>query len=265
VEAQEPTSEGEGIVLDPNTHEAGPGEVKRQFNGAEGSSPPPCEDCKNDGGKVKRAVESHPHPNSRDGIKASKTKTTKTKTKVIEARATTVAQGQTPASTSTSVPAMFNNVPVTGGKKVLDELNGFRQRKGLKEFNWSAALTQNAFNTGAYDNSINNEWHDLKAPAMAEVVSIGITDTTLCNRDISPFTPFGLVLMSWLCEVPTDKAIGADCTAATSIGHYAYAETGHYDILSSSAYSNIGCWYTKNEATAPCSSPWSGFWVCDLN
>jgi hypothetical protein len=245
--------------------------VKRQgFNGAEGSQSAPCDDCKEDGGQVKREEECNDCDNGEDGDtctdcdNGARTFITP-RHAAQQKRATTVSQ--TPGATqSAAVPAEFNNIPVTSGTKVIDELNGFRLRKGLRPFKWLANLGQNAYNTGVYDAGIHAEKHNLKPFANGEVISWGITDDSKCGRDISPYTPFGLAMLSWLCESPNDAAIGANCADALSIGHYYInaGETGHYDIIVDPSMTNAGCWFTANDTT-PCATPWAGFWVCEFN
>jgi hypothetical protein len=110
-------------------------------------------------------------------------------------------------------------------------------------------------------NDFATPFHELNTGSMAQVLSPGISDANICTRNISPYAPFELVLLGWLCEVASDRAIPGNCPDASKKSHIVSPpnkETGHHDILASRAYGKVGCAWTGKPGAGQCDA-FTGF------
>ena len=158
----------------------------------------------------------------------------------------------------------------SGGAAVINSINTYRQNARLPLLAWNSQMTYNSQLTGYYNmlqNLFHTPRHYLFKGSYAQVLSPGINDQTVCDRNINPYTPFQLSWFAWLCEVPSDPAIHTNCHGASKISHLVCptgAEaTGHHAILVNGDYKTIGCSFTRNPYGRPCDT-WTGFWICDL-
>ncbi|KAF1981630.1 hypothetical protein K402DRAFT_398393 [Aulographum hederae CBS 113979] len=142
--------------------------------------------------------------------------------------------------------------PSSGGVSILDTINKYRSKYGLPELEWLPRLALNAKYTG-HDAGGKELRHCLFPGTMAQVITPAINDEGVCGRDFKGYTPFEAFYMDFLCEVPTDAALGGKCPTVgdiTSI-NYLGSGVGHHDILVSRDYSKIGCFFTNNPSANP--------------
>ena len=99
---------------------------------------------------------------------------------------------------------------------------------------------------------------------MAQVITPG---QQVATQSLNGDSPFELAYVAWLCEVPTDPELsdgGVDqCALVKTVLNMVYTDTGHHDILTSKAYSKIGCFFAPNPAENS-KSEYQGLYVCDL-
>lgn len=153
--------------------------------------------------------------------------------------------------------------PTNGGQSILGTCNKWRKQYGLPTFKWDSQLEKNALKTGT-DGRGQNQVHQLNQGTMGQVITPGMVEKY--GGDLGGDTPFELSYVAWLCEVPSDKlkADGKDqCKLVKDNLHMYYSDTGHYDILTSTSYSKIGCAFADNPDKDN-NTPYQGLWVCDL-
>lgn len=145
-------------------------------------------------------------------------------------------QPSAPAASPSSAPA-----PSTGGSSsggYMGIVSEWRQKMGMSDLTQDDKLQGNALKTAQDGNG--QMKHELNPGSMAQVLAPGDADG------------FEKVFVGgWLCERPNISGLDGICSSMSQ--GWAYnGETGHADILTSSAYSKIGC------ALA------DGIWACDL-
>lgn len=147
-----------------------------------------------------------------------------------------------PPVASSPAPAASSSAPVassgssSGG--YMGTVNEWRGKLGLSDLTESDTLQGNALKTAQDGNG--QMVHELNPGSFAQVLAPGSADE------------FEKVFVGgWLCERPDMPGLDGIC--ATMSQGWAYdGQTGHADILTSTAYSKIGC------ALA------DGIWACDL-
>ena len=166
----------------------------------------------------------------------------------------------TPADTPSS--GSDDGSPLSGGVSQLTTVNKWRTAYGLPKLSWSKQLQDNAQKT-ADDNQGVTMNHQLNSGSFGQVITVG---AEVAVTDLQGDTPFELSFVSWLCEVKSEtlKMGGVDqCALVEKVLHMTYSSTGHYDILTATRYTKIGCGFAKNP-NAESTSPNQGIWVCDL-
>ncbi|KAL6716256.1 hypothetical protein ACLMJK_005822 [Lecanora helva] len=168
-----------------------------------------------------------------------------------------------PSETSTPVSsgtfwAQSPKSPLSGGagsKDVLSQANYWRQKwLGLPPFTWSSTLADNAYKTATtatYYTTENGKQvphneggatvmgHELYPGSHGQCIIEG-DDTAIKNG----LTPFDRAWLGWICEEPNNN-IPCD-----QIGNIKYnGDTGHAEIIKSSSYSQIGCYYMDSTSS----------------
>jgi len=180
---------------------------------------------------------------------------------------------QAPASTPKPAPAPApsspapstgsnDGSPMVDGASILSQANKWRSAYGLSTLTWSASLTANAKKTGQDDKG-QNEIHELNPGSFAQVIAPGLP--TSAGRDNAGLTGFELAYVAgWLCERASSPALAGKCPTYTKKAgmDLSSGETGHADILTSTKYKQIGCFFAANPT--PATQQWTGLWVCDL-
>jgi uncharacterized protein YkwD len=122
----------------------------------------------------------------------------------------------------------------------MDIVSYWRSAYGLGALSEDGTLQGNAQKTA--DDSVGGLHHELNPGSMAQVLAPG---------DAGDFEH--VYVGGWLCEVPSAPALNGVC--ATESQGWAYeGQTGHAEILTSTAYSKIGCAFSSG----------TGVWACDL-
>jgi len=175
-----------------------------------------------------------------------------------------------PTTTSTSAPVEYTSTPTyssppdSTAASMIEIINSYRSNANLGTLSWNQTLADNAEQTcvGAGGNSLT---HHMYPGTLGQVMVYGSSPDSSCNNDADGETPFGLAWYSWLCEVPNGAGLGSEfCDAiynASNINNE--GQTGHYDILSSDTYKQIGCGFYADPNADPCSK-FSGVWTCDV-
>jgi len=173
-----------------------------------------------------------------------------------------VVQPEPAASSSAPVSSSANDgSPLSGGVSILSTCNKYRAKYGLAPFTWSSTLASNAAKTGQMNNG-QTENHKLFDGSFGQVITPGL-NSAVSGVNLAGFTPFEMGYLSWMCEKSTDSQLSGLCEPMQSAMHMMYSSTGHYDILTSSNYKEIGCSFTQNPS-ASSSSPYQGLWTCDF-
>lgn len=194
-----------------------------------------------------------------------------TPTTTSKPKSTTPPPPPPPSTTPTPAPTpepvvqstQSDGSPLNGGVSLLSTCNKWRKQYGLPLFKWDSQLEKNALKTGT-DGRGQNQVHQLNPGTMGQVITPGMV--TKYGGDLGGDTPFELSYVAWLCEVPSDKlkADGKDqCKLVSDNLHMYYTDTGHYDILTSTSYSKIGCAFADNPDKDN-NTPYQGLWVCDV-
>ena len=92
--------------------------------------------------------------------------------------------------------------------------------------------------------------HDLYPGSMAQCIITG--DDTTFNQDL---TPFDVAWLGWLCEEPNDNIPCAQIGSGKPT-----SDTGHAEIIKSTSYSKMGCYYMNSVGD----SGYTGMWTCDF-
>ncbi len=167
----------------------------------------------------------------------------------------------TPAPQSTSTQS--DGSPLSDGVSLLTTINKWRKIYQLAELAWSSKLEKNALKTGTDGGGVNQN-HELNDGSMAQVITPGMV---VPYGDLKGDSCFELSYVAWLCEKSSDPQLKSDgtdqCKLVSDDLHMYYSDTGHYDILTSKSYKNIGCAFAKNP-NAGTQTPYQGLWVCDL-
>lgn len=166
-------------------------------------------------------------------------------------------QSPAPSATPSSPPSSGSD----GG--MLSEINAFRSRAGLPTMEWSSNLASNAFETSRRSGG-NSLRHVLLPGSFGQVMAFGADDVKECGFKTAGLSSFALTYYSWLCENPSDPALGGRCPeiyAASNIDNQ--GQTGHYEILSNAKYNKIGCGFYRNPGASNCDK-FSGIWTCDV-
>ncbi|KAL9100752.1 MAG: hypothetical protein Q9187_009327 [Circinaria calcarea] len=167
------------------------------------------------------------------------------------------------AAAPSSVSTLSDGSPLSGGVSLLTTVNKYRQLYSLPKLSWSSVLTKNALKTGTDGGGV-TQTHQLNPGSFAQVITPGMSTAVV---DLGGDTPFELSYVAWLCEVSSDPQLSAggvnQCDLVEKILHMRYSSTGHYDILTSKKYTQIGCAFARNPGAAA-TSVYQGLWVCDL-
>lgn len=140
---------------------------------------------------------------------------------------------EAPATSTTPAPA-----PASTNSGYQGIVDTWRAKMGLKPLTNDATLQSNAMDTVVSSNG--QMVHKLNPGSYGQVLAPG-------NADDFEHVFVG----GWLCEIPTLP--GLDGVCATQSEGWAYAgQTGHAEILTSDAYSKIGC------------ALHAGIWCCDV-
>ncbi|MCJ1273959.1 hypothetical protein MMC21_001752 [Puttea exsequens] len=146
--------------------------------------------------------------------------------------------------------------PMSGHKSYLQTANYFRKLQGFPEFEYDDTLQGNSATTNNADGAVKMA-HQLNAGSNAQCIAQG--DDTTTSGDL---TPFDLVYLGWLCEIPQDN-LGDMCDKMKAATHMQmnYQDPGHANILRSTSYKTIGCNYKTSVTPQP---NFQGMWTCDL-
>ena len=154
----------------------------------------------------------------------------------------------------------------------LSVINKWRAAYGLPNMKWSSLLAGDALRTGQLDNGQVAGHHNDRADE-AEVIAGGFQGVYPNAATMQGLTSFEIAMVSWLCEVPGDAQLHdgkdyCDIVSKTVNMQYSYTngvrDRGHYDILLSKNYDNIGCAFYKDASRQSTSTATWGIWTCDL-
>jgi len=146
---------------------------------------------------------------------------------------------------------------------MISAINAYRTAAGLPAMTWSDTLARNAARTGEATGGREMR-HMMNKGSYGQVLVMGFDDVDTCKRDMEGYSPFELYYLSWLCEVPGDVGLGGKCAEILKISRInVIGQRGHHDILANTAYSKIGCAFTRNEASRKCGQ-FTGVWACDV-
>lgn len=156
--------------------------------------------------------------------------------------------------------------PYSDGVHLLTTINKWRKIYKLPLLRWSHQLELNALKTGTHGDG-RNQIHQLNEGTMAQVITPGMS--VKYGSDLGGDTPFELSYVAWLCESSSDIELkssdGKDqCKLVDDNLHMMYSDKGHYNILTSKGYTNIGCAFADDPNVGN-NTPYQGLWVCDLN
>ncbi|MCJ1347801.1 hypothetical protein MMC31_006030 [Peltigera leucophlebia] len=155
--------------------------------------------------------------------------------------------------------------PYSDGVHLLTTINKWRHIYKLPLLKWNHQLEINAFKTGT-DGAGVDQNHELNEGTLAEVIAPGMR--IKYGGDLGGDTPFELSYVAWLCESSSDAELKSDgtdhCQLVEENLHVLYSEKDTYDILTSEAYTNIGCAFVDNPDLGN-DTPYQGLWVCDLS
>lgn len=152
------------------------------------------------------------------------------------------ASHETPAASSTwaawssAAPSPSSTGSTSGG--YMDVVNKWRQKMGMSALTQSDSLQGNADKTATDGNG--QMVHELNPGTMAQVLAPG-----------SPDEFEKCFVGGWLCEEPDLPGLDGICNTMSQGWNY-NGEIGHAQILTSTAYSKIGC------------ANVDGIWACDL-
>ncbi|KAL8988962.1 MAG: hypothetical protein Q9169_008467 [Polycauliona sp. 2 TL-2023] len=147
---------------------------------------------------------------------------------------------------------------------ILSQVNGWRSALGANSLSWNQDLANAAGYTGQLNGGGASQNHH-PAPGAAEVISPG-SDWNM-GKDLQGRSPFEISFIAWICEKP-DGRMGSVCGMVdvnnpNAIMRMRYQGTGHYDIVTSNRYRQIGCGFAKNpNRNGQFMS--EGQWVCQL-
>lgn len=167
----------------------------------------------------------------------------------------------TPAPTSTPAPAPApspapanDGAPTSGGKSILDSANYFRKLQGYPPFTYSSQLEANSAKTNKDDGG-NSMTHELNDGSYAQCIAEGNDSTTS-----GQWSPFDLIYLGWLCEIPDSNL---DCAAMETATHMLVntGDPGHAQILRTEGYTKMGCNYIVATEKQP---NYEGLWTCDF-
>jgi uncharacterized protein YkwD len=140
------------------------------------------------------------------------------------------------ADASTSTPTISSD---TGTDDYMSVVSKWRAAGGLPAVTQDSTLEANALKTST--NSVGGLIHELNPGTMAQVLAPGTT------------TNFEEVYVGgWLCEVPSSPGLDGICATASAGWDYD-GQTGHNAILTSTAYTKVGCAIASN----------TNVWACD--
>jgi uncharacterized protein YkwD len=144
-----------------------------------------------------------------------------------------------PATATASATTSASTASSSSTGDYMSIVSKWRAAGGLKALTQDATLQANALKTVQDGNG--QMVHELNPGSMAQVLAPG---------DASSFE--SAYVGGWLCEIPTLPGLNGICSTMAKGWDHSDGETGHAEILTSSAYSKIGC------ALA------NGIWGCDL-
>jgi len=192
---------------------------------------------------------------------SSSTSPSHSSTSVYVAPTTSTSSVGQHAATSTSSGALADS---TSSASLIQTINKYRHDASLPTFTWNDTLATNAQDTCNASGGTSLT-HHLYPGSYGQVMVYGATDDIACGESTDGQTSFGLAWYSWLCEYPSGAGLGAEfCKniyAASNIDNE--GQTGHYEILSSSSYSQIGCGFYANPKSSVCDK-FAGVWTCDV-
>lgn len=155
--------------------------------------------------------------------------------------------------------------PYSDGVHLLTTINKWRKIYKLPLLRWNHQLELNALKT-ATDGAGQYQNHELNPGTMAQVISPGME--VKYGGNLGGDTPFELSYVAWLCESSSDPELKSDgtdqCQLVDDNLHMHYDDKGHYDILTSTSYTHIGCAFADNPDSGN-DTPYQGLWVCDLS
>jgi len=153
----------------------------------------------------------------------------------------------TPESTPTPTPAASASPspsPAAGSSSdntgYMSIVSKYRAAGGLPALTQDSLLESNAMKTSV--NSVGGLIHELNPGTFAQVLAPGTPD----NFE-------SVYVGGWLCEIPTLPGLNGIC-ATLAQGWNHDGQTGHAEILTSTAYTKIGCALASS----------TGVWACDL-
>ena len=155
--------------------------------------------------------------------------------------------------------------PYSDGVHLLTTINKWRKVYKLPLLRWNHQLELNALKTGT-DGAGQYQNHELNPGTMAQVITPGMN--AKYGGNLGGDTPFELSYVAWLCESSSDPELKSDgkdqCQLVSDNLHMSYDDKGHYDILTSTSYTHIGCAFADNPDLGN-DTPYQGLWVCDLS
>lgn len=155
--------------------------------------------------------------------------------------------------------------PYSDGVHLLTTINKWRKIYNLPLLRWNHQLELNALKTGT-DGAGYYQNHELNPGTMAQVITPGMS--VKYGGDLGGDSPFELSYVAWLCESSSDAELKSDgkdqCKLVDDNLHMYYDDKGHYDILTQSSYTKIGCAFADNPNSGN-DTPYQGLWVCDLS
>lgn len=128
----------------------------------------------------------------------------------------------------------------TGEAGYMAIVNEWRGKMGMSDLTWDQTLQNNDLKTVNDDKGTMT--HELNPGSFAQVLAPGTCEDSAFEK---------VFVGGWLCEIPSLPGLDGICNTMSQ--GWAYdGQTGHADILTSKAYSKIGC---------ACAY---GIWGCDL-
>lgn len=145
--------------------------------------------------------------------------------------------------------------PMSGSKSLLQTANYFRNLQGYNDLEYDSTLQGNAAKTNTADGG-NEMKHELNAGSLAQCIAEGHDSTTA--GDLSPFD---LIYLAWLCEIP-EPNLGTMCaTMKTATGMSDHtSDPSHAKILRTASYTKMGCNFLESTNKAS----YGGLWTCDF-
>ncbi|MCJ1446429.1 MAG: hypothetical protein MMC23_006934 [Stictis urceolatum] len=144
---------------------------------------------------------------------------------------------------------------------IMSIVNKYDRAYGIPLRQWNRTLYANAYATVELNGGA-TEHHKIFPGTRAQVLIPGRQDS---NPSTGPYSPFQLMYLAWLCEVPDDFQLEGRCPEVLEYAHMNDSgQTGHHDVLINPQYGEIGCAFFQNPDQHDDDDPFQGIWGCDL-